>query len=160
MSTRPRRERTYVDDPRGVSPGAVFSSALLRGLAEEWQAPLGEVEDALEVEREELRPRGVLADAKDMGADERLPPLDTLIYIGIGTRRTGYSSRVSPHAAPALFTRTCSAFSRLLSSETRWSTSSSFCMSAGMAMHVPGPRAFSSFSVTAHSFADREEMYT
>ncbi len=143
---------TYVDDACGITPAAAFLSALLGSGAQEGQALLGEVEDALEVEREELRPCGVLA------ATALSAAADAHWQTRIG--RTGYSSIVPPHAAPALFTRTCSAFSRLLSSATRWSTCSSFCMSAGMETHVPGPSSFSSFSVAAQSFADREEMYT
>lgn len=65
---------------------------------------------------------------------------------------------VFPHAAPALFTRTWSAFSRAESSWTSRSTSESFCRSAGMATHEPGPKAFSSFAVSSQSFAERELM--
>lgn len=64
----------------------------------------------------------------------------------------------APHAAPALFTRTCKTFSLDANSFTRRSTSEYFDMSAGMLMHVPGPVAFSSLAVASQSLADRDEM--
>lgn len=64
----------------------------------------------------------------------------------------------SPHAAPALFTRICNAFSFDDNSLTMRCTSESLDMSPGIAMHFPGPAVLSSLAVSSHSLADRDEM--
>ena len=54
------RSGAYIYDASRVAVDIAVQSTLFRSGAEERQAFLREREDALEVEREELRPRGVL----------------------------------------------------------------------------------------------------
>lgn len=75
-----------------------------------------------------------------------------------GGGHTGYSSIGLPQTAPALFTSTFNLLSFLLRTETTRSTSSFFCMSAGMERQIPGPSAVSFVAVASQSLAERELM--